>query len=98
MPEPEAVITNSVLSGFIEFAVRMLALWLLKRSHPGPDVTNELLEKWNRKMLVAMHNTQGDMIVAYLASNIAVMMQVLMMPFLADWFVAVLDLASKMIW
>ena len=77
MPEPEAVITNSVLSGFIEFAVRLLALSLLKRSHPGSDATDELLEKWNRKMLIAMNNTQGDMIVAYLASNIAVMMQVL---------------------
>ena len=63
MPEQEAVIANSVLSGFIEFAVHLLALWLLKRSHPGSDATPEPLEKWNRKMLIAMNNTQGDMIV-----------------------------------
>ena len=77
MPEPGAVLTSSVLGGFIEIAVRIGVVWLLRRSRPEPDAPVELWAKWNRTMLVTMNNTQGDMIVAYLASNMAIMMQVL---------------------
>ena len=76
MPEPVALLANSVLGGCIEIAVRIGVLWLLRRSRPEPDAPDELWAKWNRTVLVMMNNTQGDMIVAYLASNMAVMMQV----------------------
>ena len=76
MPEPVALLANSVLGAFIEIAVRIGVVWLLRRFRPEPDAPDERWAKWNRTVLVTMNNTQGDMIVAYLASNMAVMMQV----------------------